>query len=547
MLKSVSNFFLQHLIEKYKRERSRRYQRSYLKAKKNNTVVCVYKVKQVLSDTVCTEDASFSKFYFGSAIKVAELSVRQFLLRSIVENRINRPLILVLGDEKKTVLHPLPRKWRVALKDEGFNVPAKQNALLFQTYVWIRFFSGIFNIIRFITGNIASLLAGKKESKGKYVFFDALSEKNLPVAGSTGVSYDIFSWYLQWEGRANAIDSLVHTASQSCKIDVNGVELMYVPSAIRPLDNLYQLMRFLEWSIKAVLLSLWGLAIGRWWYALLLSEASKAAITRIQKKTKLAETYLFHNALWIYRPLWTYEAEHKGSEVLFYFYSTNITFIKTQEGYQAPNIGWKTATWSNYLVWDKYQRLFLNQTLRQSANILEVGPIWFNSGAYLSKALPKNAVSVFDVQPVRDSFYRSLAFAVDYYTPETANAFLEDIYKELEENSIIMVHKRKREAGSLLHYRYRNLLKKLSVKKNYLSVDPALAPQVLIKDSIAVLSMPFTSTALIARDMGKPSAYYDPMGLIQKDDISSHNIPVLTGKKELKEWIKRLIQVANND
>jgi polysaccharide biosynthesis PFTS motif protein len=52
--------------------------------------------------------------------------------------------------------------------------------------------------------------------------------------------------------------------------------------------------------------------------------------------------------------------------------------------------------------------------------------------------------------------------------------------------------------------------------------------------------MPFTSTALIGRELGKPSIYYDPFGQIQKDDRAAHGIKVVTGEKELHDWMSNL-------
>jgi hypothetical protein len=49
--------------------------------------------------------------------------------------------------------------------------------------------------------------------------------------------------------------------------------------------------------------------------------------------------------------------------------------------------------------------------------------------------------------------------------------------------------------------------------------------------------MPFTSTALIARNMGKPSIYYDPTGNLQKDDRAAHGIPIVSGVSELETWL----------
>jgi polysaccharide biosynthesis PFTS motif protein len=50
--------------------------------------------------------------------------------------------------------------------------------------------------------------------------------------------------------------------------------------------------------------------------------------------------------------------------------------------------------------------------------------------------------------------------------------------------------------------------------------------------------MPFTSTALIAKYEGKPSIYYDPSGIIQKNDRAAHGIPVLVNIDELQQWVE---------
>ena len=78
-------------------------------------------------------------------------------------------------------------------------------------------------------------------------------------------------------------------------------------------------------------------------------------------------------------------------------------------------------------------------------------------------------------------------------------------------------------------------------------IDSEMAATKIIKRSCACISMPFTSTALMAKLEGKPSVYYDPSGLVQKNDRSAHGVPILTGVDELNHWAKTLkICVANN-
>ena len=72
-------------------------------------------------------------------------------------------------------------------------------------------------------------------------------------------------------------------------------------------------------------------------------------------------------------------------------------------------------------------------------------------------------------------------------------------------------------------------------------MDSDLSAIQVIESSIAVISMPFTSTALVARELGKPSVYYDSSGLLQKNDRGAHGIPILIGQDELKDWLSKLI------
>ena len=73
-----------------------------------------------------------------------------------------------------------------------------------------------------------------------------------------------------------------------------------------------------------------------------------------------------------------------------------------------------------------------------------------------------------------------------------------------------------------------------------ITVDPDTSAYKLIEQCSAAISMPFTSTALVARELGKPSCFYDPTGLIQRDDRAAHGIPIMIGRVELQTWLEAL-------
>jgi polysaccharide biosynthesis PFTS motif protein len=133
-----------------------------------------------------------------------------------------------------------------------------------------------------------------------------------------------------------------------------------------------------------------------------------------------------------------------------------------------------------------------------------------------------------------------LGLEFDYYVPETAIAFLTDISTALGGASRPMCLKRKREVGRLAHVRYRHALDELDAAGAIVTIKPEVSAIRLIEACAAVISMPFTSTALLGRSLGKPSCYYDPTGMVIKDDKAAHGIPVISGRTELAAWLNSL-------
>ena len=204
-------------------------------------------------------------------------------------------------------------------------------------------------------------------------------------------------------------------------------------------------------------------------------------------------------------------------------------------------------SWPRYLVWDEYQTNFVHRCIGNQKVVKVVGPIWFSSDLVQLTDIPSKAVAVFDVQPVRDSFYCSLALDYDYYTPQVTNKFLMDIQEVLSDSSCVMALKRKREIGMLAHPKYRACINELEKKKNFLTIDTNIDALSLIENCNLVISMPYTSTALLGSSVGKPSIYYDPLGFLQLNDSAAHGIPVIQGKDMLYTWINKALQVTHAD
>jgi len=140
---------------------------------------------------------------------------------------------------------------------------------------------------------------------------------------------------------------------------------------------------------------------------------------------------------------------------------------------------------------------------------------------------------------MRRSIYCTFGLPSEYYVPGVVNMFLDDIYYYLLKYNIIMAFKKKREVGHL-HSAYTDKIRYLDKQQYFFLINPDIQPQELILSSIGVISLPFTSTAIIAKDLNIPSVYYDPSGVIARNQSTYHGVSVIGDIAELSHWISRL-------
>jgi len=478
-----------------------------------------------------------SGLIFGASVGSAEAVIRQYLLIRVAGTSLNRALLRSWGSPGSKMRHPWPAEWRQVAAGRGVNARGVGPALLWQGYILLFWGYGVVSIGRKALDGLKAMQRRSIQHYGRYAYFDKLAAGNLPRAGADGRSHDVVTWYARWSGRVPGLDTLCHNVAGAARTAVDGVPVAGMDAPLPPLTRSRDLLRFVCWGAAASVLAAVDLLRGRWWHALLLSEASSAALAWIHAPERLARDYLFHNSGWIYRPLWTYEAARGGSRITMYFYSTNCETFKRADGYPHQANSWEAMTWPFYVVWDECQADFVRRAVGQDANVVIAGLIAFSGAAEDLPALPPRAVAVFDVQPWRPSGYQALGQAIEYGTPEVVNAFLSDICAGVRMCNGMMVLKRKRQVGNWLHPRYVALVDQLGKTGTLVAVDPDIAAVRVIEACDVVVSLPFTSTALLGRQLGKPSVYYDPHGIVQRDDRAAHGIPIVTGPAELHEWL----------
>jgi polysaccharide biosynthesis PFTS motif protein len=473
--------------------------------------------------------------FFTDTKAFADKIVKQFLMTRLAGQKFNAVILASIGNGSREISYPLPPNWFAILRKYGFKVSKGSSNFLFGIFLLKMLISGFFFSLTFLIKSIIFRNRGELSSMKNSVYFDSLSSSNLPKDST--MSYNIISWYLQWEGRKQNLRHIYHNVKNHKSVIIGAINLIGIDFPIKLYRSGKSYLSFIVWLLKSLLIIPLESFKGNWWNLALYKEASEAAAMRFQVGDLIDNQYLFHNSSWIYRPLWTYEAEKKGAEILFYFYSTNCESFKQETDHQIQANTWQLMNWPNYIVWDSYQKEFVERAVGFSSNITVAGNIWFSSSTSKIETLPANSVAVFDVQPIRDTLYQSLGIDFEYYLHETACSFLKDIHQVLTTAGATMVLKRKRDIGSFAHPNYRNYIKTLATYTNFIGVDADLATQEVIKQCELVISMPFTSTALIARSLGKKSIYYDPTKKVMKDDRAAHGIEIIQGIDELKIWL----------
>jgi len=541
----IKNLFfpIERLVKQIQRARLRKIMRGYRVLKQAGQLGRIAQVKQTLTEhPLGLAREQFSSFVMGCGALSGEIVVRQYLLLRVGGLGLNRALLLALGKKNARVVFPLPNEWREILTQHGFKVAHFRSALLWHCYVCALLLYGVVNIGKIA---LAGIVRGKSPALNpkRYAYFADLGPGNLPKENNGSQTHDVISWYLQWEGKNPAIGEIRHSVANSSTTAVRNIGVLHQQGPLPALTGWILIIKYAIWGLFASASATLDCMRGRWWHALLLNQAALAAQARILPVDSMAREYLFHNSGWIYRPIWTYEAERLGSAISFYFYSTNCEPFKTQNDYPPLPYGWRAMSWPRYLVWDEYQADFVRRAVGGQANTSVVGPIWFQSSAAEIPRLDNPGVAVFDVTPYRLSRYCILGMDNEFYTPVVANPFLADVSNACQLNGVSMLWKRKRNIGRIAHPHYRRLADQLAENCHVVLIEPDISAMRVIESSVAVISMPFTSTALIAREMGKPSVYYDSTGLLQRDDRAAHGIPILSGAEELGAWLNAQVAV----
>jgi len=447
-----------------------------------------------------------------------EFEIRKFLYIRLLKFKFNEVLLVTIAENSR-LRYPLPIVWQKTLRRYNLKVD-----FLSSTFLWF-LYSLLFFIKESIKFYIDLLTIRPTKEEKKFIYFHELHKDSI-----NPLERNIVNWYLS---RKNAKKNEYLIFHNNKEIEINQTS-DYSLILNKGFPNLSRIS-FLKFLIFSSFHSLKTLISFNPLLIFINYECLKFYRFRYSNQRHLGD-YVFNNSSCLYRPIWTFAAERMGGNIVFYFYSVNNQGFK----YYGKNVKsvWDFVRWPNYLVWDKYQKSFVESFDSSQKNIEITGLIDY-SFSYKKIDIPKQSIALFDVTPFRLSEYVTFGAAPEYYVYSVSKKFFDAILSETKNKNLTLIHKYKRK-HNFFDKRYLSMIKELSKMKNFINVDADIDASFIIKNVKAVISMPYTSTAIIARELGKPSIYYDSVGASKKMK-SFHDIPILTSPEELKKWMEEFL------
>jgi polysaccharide biosynthesis PFTS motif protein len=309
--------------------------------------------------------------------------------------------------------------------------------------------------------------------------------------------------------------------------------------------NLVNKFIFFIWFLISLTIAIISLFTKYCEYSILFKEAVYAKAMDLMENRFLGKAYIFNISSFIIRPLWTYVAEMKGSQIIMLNYAASFQGFFYRNRYLPSVLGYSTTNWPIFVNFDCRYADYLEKVINPKSSLIKVNCL--PSLNYFEKNIkmvsPKEKyILVFDVTPI--SLYRStLLYAVPLYsTADNAINFLEDIINISCKMGFKVILKNKRHFSKNHHCKkYIRYINNLINDDRVEIIDYRYSVRDLCKLFANVISAPFTSTAIEAESLGCESVFYDPTGQIHKSDRGTQGLKLISEKIELEKWVSSVL------
>lgn len=445
---------------------------------------------------------------------------------------------------------PIKKGWKPIFETHGIKINVPVSRILWKMFILAFTVRNLFKLVKnFLFGLFVfkseSAHAGKNP-KHESIYFPNLGKSNISFDAENHKKLNFVNWYTQNVASDN-FGNVYHNVA-----DLEGGRV--VGEVRTKVLGCYHDKLFFDISFRDCIKNL-GVALffifkfcykrDEFLLALFNLGGCIDAVNAIShlKSTNL-KTVVFNNSAGSIKPLWAVGLERNNILIDYCFYATHAEALDEQK-YRKTDGLWLLSSWSRFVVFDELQKQELQAQISSQANIriAKVLP-WWSDINFEIPDLDKPTISLFDSALHNQVYIRSPLNQLGWGSPEIALTYLRVVLELAEENNFKVYYKNKRTRSIQLrndeHFDgVKSLLAKY--KDSVIEIDETVAPIRIIEKSFLSISKPFSTTAVLAESLGKPSVYFDPTGKISTSDTSARGSTVLKNKQELNDFIESLL------
>jgi polysaccharide biosynthesis PFTS motif protein len=437
----------------------------------------------------------------------------------------------------KPGVHPIPIEWIHVLESCSFRVNKFFSKLLWKLSLYKKGTNSFIGVIKqLLIFEACDLKIGQLKDVSQTSIWSNTINKNYFQSDDVNL-YNFKNWIDIRSPISKRVIALHHNHSSSVRASLNPIDQSFQMDAIHILKGLR--LKYLLDLLVILLLGTLKASIGKPEFLSVGYDLALALRVNASDRQHLPDFIFFTESDGIIKPIWASAAEDRGSHVVVVFFSACDTPMLLDEASPSFEI-YRCSTWREFWVVDETQHKLLESKIgKGKAEIFVVGFPWRTDTKIGTKLSSNKLIAIFDYENIEGFYTFSTLNDVGYSGSDKEIKCLNDILEISLSFDVTIVHKPKRDISPEKRSQlYRDTLIRLEGTKSYARISPDASPNQLIDMADYVISLPVTSTAMIAKNAGKNSIYYDPIGLLNPSDICFRDVLLVQGRESLRKWFE---------
>lgn len=522
----------------------------YEKMLKSNDLYKIRKIIESICEAEYHKSKTLPKILLFTDIDNIDLSLftaqrhTNYLLSTF---SFNRAIASYFSGATK-LIYPLKKDWQEIFSNHGVKVSKSICTLLWVAYLFLislkelaAYFKRFLRIFK--QSFHATIYKADFNVEFFNVYFFDISKRNLPTFDTQVFEKNLVSWYKKIilnDSKINVIHNVkdfVPSTKNTFDYRFNYFEDLFVaPKALNEAKNLI-------WWFK-VMLSNSVKSNTKINLVLNFNEIMKAKFLSDNNKDIKLYSVVFNNSIGSIKPLWSVVLEKNFVKIHYCFYACYAEPLDIDGNLPIDGF-WKLANWKDVYVVDQYQKLQLQDQIIFNSNIIVPSVIpWWTDKSLILPIYKKKIVCLFDTILHNNLYTLATLNQIGWHKAEIAIEYLSTVLEVANDLDIQVLYKFKRiREESIINKTHWNAILKLIAHYQGLivKIDDSVSSERLILASTVCVSKPFSTTALIAKSVSKPSLYYDPTKKISKFDPALRGIPILNTKQDLLDTMKDIL------